>query len=277
MAILKGTFFFVQRKWGWTETFYFEKDSHDQAMRAMQEIVPFRARMFGGSILSDGPHIVKLRVSDVDIQRDALVYTWPGTGAYGPDELEYADNPNLAIVARLSSGTKYWRQIYIRGQPDAVTSRNGIYLKNPIFERLVLEWVETLKLYQAGILAIDKVPPKPIIDVGVDGTNVLIKSAVPHELSNTSTVRILSVPGVKNLRGNFNVRTRGDTEFVLVGTVATNYNLAGYIGGGKYYKRTPVVKIIDKGETQETTHRITGGPFDRPHGRRLRRSRLGTL
>jgi hypothetical protein len=267
VPVFKIIFEFEFNKNGWSETHYAEYENSDRALIAATEVANIRFALLGGGPTETGPILSKIRVSNVAIQRDALVENWGITGAnkrgIGP-----GDNPNLAIEVRKESGDLYRATLFLRGQPD-VLCVGGIYQPHPEWGPLFDRFRQTLIARQWGIYAVNRpVDTITITDVQVHGLNgILVTTAVPHGLVAGNTVRIISAPGTTGVRGTRTVfDAPSNTTFVFRGIMDGLYR-----GGGKLYARVYQLKRYTNLQIEGITRRATGGPIERPVGRRRRR------
>jgi hypothetical protein len=273
MPDYKVSWFFKQRTYGWSETFYITKANSLEVGNAVAFVIAKRVAMLGGAIGDNSsPYLSEIRVSDVAIQRDSRVlHVSPADGAPA-NPVGFADNPNLAILLDWYSGDLYRRQQYLRGNPDSLVAANGIKVPLPVWDNLFTAWKNIVIAQQFGILATTRPPEATAILIenfvyAVD-TPVQMISTAPHGLVDQDTVRIINAPGTTGLRGSWVVKVVNPTTVSLLGTTGLH---GAYKGGGKFYKKVFTVKPFTKCDVVEATHRITGSPFDRPRGRRKRR------
>jgi len=267
MPTYKCNYFFKFSDFGWSETLYCDDINAAAAMvRAKNLIVP-RVQMLGGGSTGANPRLAEVRISNIQIQRDSLIYQVPPLDGVAPNPVGTTDNPNLCLLLRLDSGDLYRRQLYLRGQPDLLIS-NGAYQADAFWGSRFIGWRTIVSLFNFGILALDRNAVLGIMGIsyGVGGV-VTIDTGVPHGLSTQDQVRIISAPGTTGVRGVWFIQSVDATHFILLGAAGSGV----YTGGGKYTKRTYSLKIIDSIQIMRAGRRATGRPFDSPVGRRRRR------
>lgn len=269
MAVFKVNLFFEGRRWGWSETYYAEYADVPAVVASTLDLIPLRVAMLGGDVALGEPRLKRFRISDVEIARDSTVRVVPPANGAPSTPIDTADNPNLALNVRCEAGPGYRRQLYLRGNPDKVV-KNMIYVADADFIPRFGEFKTFMLTRQWGILGIS-VPAIPLAILNVvqdDGQRVVVSTVGNHGLSVGNTVRIVSAPGTTGVRGNRTVFSVNSLDsFTYIGTA-----IGLYRGGGTLYKRTPALKRFTNMEIEEVTHRITGGPTNRPVGRRRRRA-----
>jgi len=270
--IYKVEWFFAQptlKGYGWGEVAYVEKDTVDQALTVGKQMVPFRVALLGGGGLAaaTAPRLAEVRVSDIRIQRDSLVEVIPAADGTPVNPIGEADNPNLSVLLRIESGSQYRRQWYIRGQPDSLCGKNGIYVSSGFWEALYETWRGQLFTKGFGIYGINKaVPDWELVINSVDlvATPPTITTVKPHLLADQDEVRILSLPGITGIKGVYRVQVIDANTVRLLGAAGAGI----YRGGGRLTKRQKRVLQFTRAVIMGITKRSTGRPFDAPRGRR---------
>lgn len=277
MPVYKCQFFFRQLKYGWSDTFYLARDTTQSALDAAVDIAPSRIALLGGDGSEASPYLAAVRVSDVAVQRDSLIDRYNRVQGSNRIPLGPADIPSVSILLRCESGPNYRRQWYLRGQPDGLVTDNGVYKPDalPGWLNVLRVFVNTLIARGVGIYAIAKPPAAtPILELSAVEGNVAVNTAAAHGLASNDSVRIVGAPGANTIRGNWRVKVTLPTQFVLIGAKVADHPIAGYLGGGTFYKRLAEIQPFSRVIAEEATKKSTGGPFDRPVGRRRRRTRV---
>ena len=120
MAMFKVNYFFKQGKYGWSETYYLTRDNHTTCLNTAQLLIASRVALLGGDNGDGVPTLEFIRVSDVEKQRDSLVFVVPSGQGKNITAISTADNPNLALLCRVEADPFFRRQLYLRGQPDSL-------------------------------------------------------------------------------------------------------------------------------------------------------------
>lgn len=277
MPFFKVNYFFKLDEAGWSETFY-TPDLADAGValdRARTLVVPRVRLLANDHLASINPRLAEVRVSDVAIQRDSLVFTVsPTDGVNATPVIDDAVLPIFnSLLIRLEAGSLYRRQLYLRGIPKQLSGPGGIYRPNPLYNAVFGQYVLAVLASGFGILAWQKpgvfVPLQNIVNVtnGVDGVTI---NAPAHGLINQDRLRVQSAPGTHGVRGNWVAKVIDVNNFVLIGAPAFT---GTYLGGGKWYKRVQGVVAFTSMLIESLVHRDTGRPFDSPRGRRKRPAR----
>lgn len=154
MPTFKITYVFNAHRYGWSETWYTTVSTHDIALQAAKSVAPKRARLLG-----NGNVLEMARVSDVDIPQDSKVYFFGGDQAVQVDD---ADTPWNAILARVEAGPLYRRQCWLRGIPDSwivLQSVNGINLPPGALNQAFNQFKIAILANGFALRVIDKSPP----------------------------------------------------------------------------------------------------------------------
>lgn len=276
MPIWKANYFFTQRKQGWSETWYLDRSAAGSALEAMKNIMPLRVALLGGVGLgASDPRLEEIRVSNIAVDRDSLVYAVPPGDQFNSALLGVADNPNLCLLVRLEAGALYRRSWSLRGFPDSLITNNGIYVADAAWQPRFDAFITAVRNRLLGMVAWDRAapivaisaigPPDPVVK-----NLVTITTAAPHGLIVGDRFKIISAPGTSNLRGTWTVFSLG------LGNIFTFFSRkeygGAYIGGGRLTKKTPAFFNFDNAEIERASHRITGRPFDLSVGRRRKRA-----
>lgn len=267
MPIFKASFDFTHNANGWTETFYLDYTDIRAAMESAKEFAPLRRGMLGTRVPNTGPRMETIRLSDVDVQRDALQYKIPPANQFGANP-EPADNANLAIAVRCEGGALYRRTWYISGQPDACCE-NGLYVGTAAFEGAFNNARAFLTARQWGLYAQDRTTTRRLIASfmpPVEGVTT-VNTVDPHGFAAGNVVQIQTAPGLQNIRGKY---------FVREATTPTSFKIAasptGLYGGGGYVRRVNMVlQRFTTVEIDGVTRKSRGRPIGGPVGRRKRR------
>lgn len=267
MPIYKASFDFEHNANGWTETFYLEYTDIRAALDSAKEFRPMRVAMLGTMLGGLGPRLMTIRVSDVDIQRDALQYKVPFANQVGSTS-ETADNANLAVAVRMEAGALYRRTWYISGQPDACCV-NGQYVGIASFETGFNLAVNFLKLRQWGVYAQNRASV-PLLIASVSApvlSEFTITTVNAHGLAAGNVVQVTKAPGMNAIRGKYFVKSVvGATGIVVAG------NPTGlYTGGGFVRKVDMALQRFTNIEIDGITRKSRGRPSGGPVGRRRRR------
>ena len=276
MPVYKANFFFSQRQLGWSETWFLDRVDASAALTSMIPLVPLRVGMLGGNGLgASDPRLKQVRVSNINIERDSLVYAVPPADQFTSSLLGVADSPHLALITRCEAGDLYRRTWFLRGFPDVLVADNGAYLPSPIWSPRFDAFVDALKARTIGMVAASRAAPVLLIsflatEAGPNPLKISVTTTVPHLLAIGDKFRIVSAPGAPEARGTWTVFEVGSPTTV---TFFIRKALSGsYRGGGTMYKKTPTLFQFTNLQVERVSHRITGRPFDQLVGRRRSRA-----
>jgi hypothetical protein len=267
MPIYKCTAFFTYAGQGWSETYYRTQTTPVGAQTDFQTLLNARAQ-----ILVYSAEISAQRISDVAIQRDSGLIARSVGGQW--DKVESGDTPWQSMLCRLSSGTTYWRPLYVRGIPDAEWT-SGDH-SDPAWEKAVVKFfnaiiggsfqmqVKTKNPALAPQLQVISVVPNP-----ATGT-VQISTVAAHNLAVGDRVQIYNFRGWRPAPG---------TKTVVIVNTATSFTVSGTPPAGWAYTSQGSIKkvvydyvLIDDANVERVTHRIVGRPFGQQRGRRAARA-----
>jgi hypothetical protein len=261
----KVNLFFQQDQAGWSETYYTQSGSNEGAYSAMLPF--FVARL---AILASPATLVAVRISDDAIYKDASLFPLINPVQFPSQYL--ADVPWNAQLIRLQSLDLYWRQLYLRGIPDAVYGGAGS--SDTLFPAL---WQGALNRFvsacMTGNLILIKVAQKPTGGlplirnwVANDTLTTTVTSYTPHGLNPGDTVQFYYIRGLLVPPGRQVVLSTPDS-FTFTVNYATS-SAFHYRQGGKYKKVVPLYTPVDYAVAERVVHRIVGRPFGQQRGRR---------
>jgi hypothetical protein len=272
VSIIKGNFFFrhLAGQAGWSETYYFGPGTIDDAFTTFGAMAPLRA-----AILGNQSTLAELRVSDVAILGDSLVFSWdsnPLTTFSFP-----VDVPWNALLVRLGSSSYYRRNIFLRGVPDEVIVEPQNLAIDPTYAALVSTFLNFLKNSSNKILirALSKVSPF-MIQKGIGfQTNAFTPpttdftmdpASAPYALTTDRFRVSLIKDPYKEYNGTWDFQTVIGNKITLATGIAGPTNFIPMIFRVRqlhydYFQ-------IDSANVLKQVHRITGRPFDLQRGRR---------
>lgn len=264
-VLMRATFFFKDTNgYGWTETIHSKKDGITTTLAAAVSLLPLRRDLLGSTAFIDF-----VRVSDDLIKRDSKIYVVPpGDRGTRISAQTGADIANTNLVVRLDADPTHRRTLYMRGVPDEAVITSGKYVPNDVFQAAFETWVRELVTNDWAVRSRDNLVTVFAISGytfnAVNGT-VTFTTVGNHNFGVNTAVTIQNLANSARLRGNwaiFGIPTA--TTF----DIKVNFIPPAYSGGGQVSRIAYVLNNIVTGEVRRASHRITGGPFDRPRGRK---------
>lgn len=167
-------FFGAPGKIGWTERYFLNALTYEQAKTDTDNLVDVR-RALSTSDLS----LAYVRISDVGIKGDSVVSVSPGINGTFPDVVNGPGNtePWTALNIRLEGGTLYRGRKFIHGLPQALMG-GSFFTPSADWTNLFTAYVALLKsaccLYVRDKTVAQPAAPMPPIMVKQGITNVLI-------------------------------------------------------------------------------------------------------
>lgn len=264
VPIYRLQWFFTQNKWGWSETHAINVGDINLAFTRGEDYVTNRVGMLGSQAF-----IRYIRASDVAISGDARVKSIATNSQQGKLAGD-SDIPNTSIDIRLDATDVQRRTMYLRGQPDDVVRGGGIFTPSADFNLAYGQWRQWM-LTQSGLgmVHLDRnVARRDITSVAVAGGVTTVTTAVAHTYGTLDKIRIRGGFGMVGLNGIWTIQVTSPTTFILIGAAPVGTYIGGATSQLRLYTFTPYSRI----EIIRATRRNTGGPFDRPVGRRRRRA-----
>ncbi len=249
---------------GWSETYYYS--SVDLPNVLVKAIVLAKKRL---ACLPFSVALPYVRVADDAIQRDSLVYVPPAIyGALNqPDQ--QVDVPWNAILCRLSSGSLYRRQLYLRGAPDSLIVEPENLLGLPSFTTPFNAFLKELSTANWAIRCFDRGPANPVKPINQIAKLVTpVKINLPAHGWNTGDKVRISHSAYRPVNAAWPIAVVDADNFVLLNsTVAPPLDI---FGSGTAHRLVVVYEPIDQAIPVRQTKRNTGRPFDLLRGRRKR-------
>lgn len=270
MATYKGTMIFNQGRAGWSESWYLQASSHQQAADKLQTVGPTRMKLLGG-----GASIEYWRVSDVAILGDsAIVVTNEWALSTG---VTSADEPWDAVYVRVEAGPLYRRQMWLRGIPDEWAGPAGGFPggnpNNSFLTGALDKFKAKAKAVPFQLRCIEKegagAVKTPITALAADGSGRTVMSVAVAQgaVGDEFRVREYTGPDKKLLNGVHKISAVG------AGTVTVPLKFADLTdpnanAGGKATPRIIVYKDVTDIIPLRMAKRNTGRAFFLPVGRR---------
>lgn len=258
---------------GWSETYYTQASSPDVAYNQMVPFITDRC-----SLLAQPAEFQAVRISDVAIKRDSGLFPVFGVPSFNPDY--QADTAWNAALIHMTSGSIYWRQLYLRGIPDGVFAYGDAGDFGTAQEEWLAAWnivrdkINSLQ-YPLFLYAIDRVanPQRQILGIAVDDTlpNYLrVTTSVAHGFVDGDEVAFYNTQTIPPL-GHKIVRLTTPPIANVFLVAATNSLPTIQPAGSAVMKITKDFKRIDYATFERVVHRIVGRPFGQQRGRRANR------
>jgi hypothetical protein len=280
MSTGRGTYFFSQGGFAWSETWYVAATSLDDAWEKMNSAADRRAEMIGSGAL-----LFAIRVTDVDQPRVSLTkpVNYPGP----PDSAATTvDTPYNGIYVKVQDTNRFYRrQMWLRGVPDSWIMFDQV-TKAPIINALATQAINRFQTRAIGfqfrlrVINADVAsnPRRNITAISlVAMANNFLITAPGHGFATGNSVRIKNCKGsnlqvatggvVRSVNGVWpvTVLTADTFSIPLVGSPT---NPPVYNGGG-YAQNRPILYIpVRFVEYQKFAKRDTGNPSGRVRGRR---------
>lgn len=262
MAIFKATFFFVQHKAGWTETFYSSKDSHAAVLADVQHVVPFRVGLLGSNTALE-----YVRVSDDAIQGDVDTFVPPLADQKNTFvNAGSSDFQNTGMVVRLHASPIGNRSLTMRGIPDGIVDDGGKLAMTGNFLLRFNSWTTAI-INRFGIKRKDPANPRLTINSilwNQPTQRAEIGFNVPHGMVTGDFVQLGGELPAADLRGIHRVVAVGANSVF----VKAPFLVLGNLGFAWGRKVSYIVSNIIKATPLRVSSRKAGRPFGVPVGRR---------
>jgi hypothetical protein len=134
---LRCTFFYEQRKYGWTETLYRNDADQNAAIPHMEKLLTARLQYMTSDSFG-----VFLRACNVDSPRDAMIKPLTGKSGQGSAPTDFGSLAFNAVLVRMFSTPVYWRPMFIRGITHGLVHVNEAGI-DPVIQ-LPNPWVNLL-------------------------------------------------------------------------------------------------------------------------------------
>ena len=271
---------------GWTETWYDSADLADgNALDLTLNLANARKML-----LPAGWRVYRLRVSRFPLTRTAArrsLTPTDGQGRYAGGAVSVgSEQPNDTLIFNISSATGKTRNFGMRGLPRGVISPGNNYLAPAFFEQALPGWTSYLKnnfsiatISPGFVYAIIGVSTATIggFPMASSTPGIHVEGNVPLIFPGAK-IRIAGVVGVSNLKGQWTVDA--SSVQTIDGLERTIYRLRQKRGvflqgawqqGGTLTSYTSALSAIAEIGIGEGGSRRTGGPSNRPRGRRSNR------
>lgn len=280
MPPMRATFFFESGKFGWSETYHTSSGSHAEVLAKAVAIKDLRMRICG-----PGVTMSYIRVSDDAIQRDALPWSVGLTTVQDADEAAIvadgggtsiipivvdsrADRPYSAVLVRGQGPSNESRNLYMRGVADSI-------IVHPLGPRAFAGWYDGFNTWASnmvtggwGFVGTDHSRiTYPEIRVSDYGDLTKYFTTVSNPWPEKFKARFSGFKGPHTPNGVRPVKKVSDTQVFIVGDEQT-WKISTF---GTIRVQQPTFYGFSRLDVRGQTHRDTGGPFDRPRGRRRRR------
>jgi hypothetical protein len=143
--MMLGQLFFqnIARGAGWSEGHFIDETDYTVALAKLRDIGTDRKALF-----TDNTKISFLKVSDVDVTRDAFVdgdqtHVGLGQGTYAPVLATQDNFPDVALLLRYTTANGKWGLHYLRSIPENQVN-NGVYVPSA-------DWLVGFTAYVANI------------------------------------------------------------------------------------------------------------------------------
>lgn len=269
MPQFRATFIFNQNRYGWTESWHREDSNPDNMLEQAKKLATKR-RMLASSEVK----LEYIRISDVAVVGDSLVHAYDQWGS-GP--LPDADTPWNAIYCRVESGSKYRRQMYLRGVPDDwIKLTAGNPNANPIDSALDTAFKAFRSQLLAGGWQLKTVSKEPgdAVEKNIGAITQDTEGRIAFQITGLSSatgdefrVKSYQGPDKKVLNGVYKVVSNNGTIVV----VPKKYNLLTdpvSNSGGKAVPRVVRYQLITEAKIMRCAKKSTGRAFFVEAGRR---------
>lgn len=277
----KTTYFFDQGGYGWSESFYQEASTSEAALANASDLNYLTARRRLLGVTTDGsdiqPRLLAVRVSNINTAfRDVAVATFDPSASSLATGFT-ADIPNTTLLLRFTmslGGFFYHRAQFLRGVPDLVIGKGGVYVANPSFQLAFNGWFGELQRRNFGaFLPLASNQFRDNVAIAQVGADVVIttKTAINWAAGDRVTItrvkpHSLFLVNGKLSHGPFEVAsTNGNFEFSVARTTLLSTPTKFGRSRKLVYGFVPFNQSVS---VVRATHRITGRPFVVPRGRR---------
>lgn len=270
---LKVTFFFTQKTYGWSESFYANRE--DIGLAPVPNAVSMakaRAAMLGneGRVSYVRFATTGAQPHQVHIER---LGTWADGGIVGR-ETQPSDHPDTALLLRFQNAAQTRHKLlYCRGQPDELVEAGGLYSPKAYWGAAGAEWLRWIKINEFGWFSRGARTRGNIsaIDVQPSG-QIRYTMAAPFFLDGlvgaNLQVNVKSVRGATNVNGTQIVTVISTTIAESLRPIPT----FPYSGGGTMSYYAAAFNLIDTFKTVRAVERKAGRPsYQSPGRRRVRR------
>lgn len=273
MATFKVTFIFNEGRQGWSETWYKTPSGTGAgAIEARDSAITLAG--LRKVLLGEGAQLEAIRVSNVAIRGDSLVYAFNLTTPSNPDRA--ADLPSNGMLARVEATDLYRRQMWLRGMRDEWIIRN-IVTGEPIIPAALtaafMAFNDELVARQWQLRVIDKEGPNfheamvtAIAAAGVY-TNLAVAGFGGAAVGDEVRVHGFVGPDQVLLNKVFKILAADADGVTIPLLFASLTNPAANIQG-KVASRVIVYKAITTSAIMRLAARKTGRAFFVPRGRR---------
>jgi len=270
MATFQLTTVFNQGRSGWSETWYCQASTHEQAITKLKSVLPRRQGLLGG-----GASIEYIRVSDVAITGDSQVQhlqDWAiSTSPTGADE------PWDGVYVRCEAGPLYRRQMFLRGIPDAWAGPAGGFPGSPPnngeMTQAVAKWASAAKNNGFQLRCANKegagAVKTPITSFasGTGGRTTFVVSVDQGAVGDFFKISGYEGPDKKLLNGRHKIIEKAGTSYTIKLRYLDITDPTENTGG----KASPIVivyKDLEEVQIIRMAKRSTGRAFFLPVGRR---------
>lgn len=263
MAISRATFFFKQRRWGWSETLFSSESDLKVLLNRAKDYLPVRNNLNGADTTCE-----YIRVSDDAVKRDAEVFVPPP----GDQKARWvtagsSDVPTTCALIRLQGSPTGRRSLQLRGIPDDIVVGGGILQFTGQWNAAFASWKTEITSGRWAIRI--KTNPNPawvVNGIAFDSAvwETTFTLAGFHTLTTGDQVQILGKTGTPKLNGIWRVKVTAQNTF----KIATNFRVDPYVGAALARPVAYTTVPINDAVILRVSKRSSGGPFDKPVGRR---------
>jgi len=263
MPVIRATFFFKQRKWGWSESLFSTRADRQPALDDAIAYLPIRVALNGVDTTCE-----YIRISDDLIKRDSLIFAPPTEDQKARSiTVGESDIPNTCIVMRMQSSPTGRRTLSMRGIPDRIVTDGGLFTPGGAWNGAFLRWRNEIISGRWGIKVKDQAQPQVNI-TGIAWDQPSLTTTITFDnnigIGTGEYVQLGGQLPTNLLRGIFKVTAAG-LNFVKV---RTPFLVPAYTGFAWGRKVVYSVAAITSCVALRASHRNAGRPFDSPVGRR---------